>query len=330
MVQQPILQDPSPYLQEPGPNRKVAIAIAVAILIVAVFGWRAIRRFKEAPRAPAVPAAETTVAPAAAKPPVQTAAPRPPAPPAAGVPSAAIPASALEEVAAMEKAGMRVEARAACLAILERFPGAAGMTEVEAKAGALGVELVKQPYPMPEKTDYVVESGDSVDRIAKKFNSTKELLITNNLIKNPNLIKRGDRLRVFSGTFQVRVNKTRNDLLLTLNGRFFKRYRIGTGKFGKTPVGVFVVSDRIAQPVWWKPDGKAVPYGSPENILGTHWLALKPTGDTPPVSGYGIHGTWDDASIGKAESAGCVRMRNADIEELFMLLPAGTEVVIEE
>jgi lipoprotein-anchoring transpeptidase ErfK/SrfK len=48
------------------------------------------------------------------------------------------------------------------------------------------------------------------------------------------------------------------------------------------------------------------------------------------VSGYGIHGTWDEASIGKAESAGCVRMRNAEVEQLYTLLPNGTEVAIEE
>ena len=73
-----------------------------------------------------------------------------------------------------------------------------------------------------------------------------------------------------------------------------------------------------------------IPYGDPANILGTHWLALEPTGDTPRVSGYGIHGTWDDTSIGKQSSAGCVRMRNSDVEELYVLLPRGTPVLIVE
>lgn len=230
----------------------------------------------------------------------------------------------------MIKAGRLVEARDKYLSILERNPGAEGIAAVEEKAGALGIELVMKPHPMPEKTEYVVAGGDTIDKIARKFGTTRELLITNNLVAKPSLIKKGDRFRVFSGKFSLRVNKTRHDMVLSLNGRFFKRYLIGTGKFGKTPVGTFVVVDRIAQPVWWKPDGKAVPFGHPENILGTHWLALKPTGNTPAVSGYGIHGTWDEASIGKAESAGCVRMRNAEVEQLYTLLPNGTEVAIEE
>lgn len=32
------------------------------------------------------------------------------------------------------------------------------------------------------------------------------------------------------------------------------------------------------------------------------------SGCTPDVRGYGIHGTWIEESIGKAESAGCLRM----------------------
>ena len=45
-------------------------------------------------------------------------------------------------------------------------------------------------------------------------------------------------------------------------------------------------------------------------------------------TGFGIHGTIDPESIGRAESAGCVRMNKDDVEELFDLVPQGSEVVI--
>ena len=38
-----------------------------------------------------------------------------------------------------------------------------------------------------------------------------------------------------------------------------------------------------------------------------------------------IHGTSDEASIGKPSSHGCIRMKNDDIIELFDLLSAGTK-----
>ena len=81
--------------------------------------------------------------------------------------------------------------------------------------------------------------------------------------------------------------------------------------------------------MWWRPDGGEVPFGDPANILGTRWMSIRATGDTEDISDYGIHGTWDNSSIGKAESEGCVRMRNEEVEELFALLPVGTPVLIE-
>lgn len=41
-----------------------------------------------------------------------------------------------------------------------------------------------------------------------------------------------------------------------------------------------------------------------------------------------IHGTPDDVALGQAASHGCVRMRNADIVELFELVDVGTPVLI--
>jgi lipoprotein-anchoring transpeptidase ErfK/SrfK len=72
--------------------------------------------------------------------------------------------------------------------------------------------------------------------------------------------------------------------------------------------------------VWYK-QGAVVPPDSPENVLGTRWLGF----DKP---GYGIHGTVDAAPIAKQQSAGCVRMVNSDVEELFTVVPIGTEVTI--
>ena len=43
-----------------------------------------------------------------------------------------------------------------------------------------------------------------------------------------------------------------------------------------------------------------------------------------------IHGTPDSVRLGKPGSHGCIRMRNADLVELFDLAPAGTAVEIFE
>jgi hypothetical protein len=42
--------------------------------------------------------------------------------------------------------------------------------------------------------------------------------------------------------------------------------------------------------------------------------------------GYGIHGTNEPNSIGKAASHGCIRMAKADLEELYPLVTEGDTV----
>lgn len=56
--------------------------------------------------------------------------------------------------------------------------------------------------------------------------------------------------------------------------------------------------------------------------FGSRWLGLN-------LPGYGIHGTNQPNSIGHAVSAGCIRMYNADIEQLFPLLSIGALVFIQ-
>ena len=183
---------------------------------------------------------------------------------------------------------------------------------------------------MPEKIDVIVKSGDSLERIARRHGTTVDLIQKANLVSNPNLIRAGDHLRVFIGKFSLTASKRRNDLVVTMNGKFFARYGVGSGRHGKTPVGNFLLTEKIKEPVWWRPDGKEIPFGHEENILGTRWMTLRAQEGTPDVRGYGIHGTWDEASIGKAESAGCLRMRNRDVEELFLYIPSRTPVTIVE
>src|SRR5579863_2226254 len=57
----------------------------------------------------------------------------------------------------------------------------------------------------------------------------------------------------------------------------------------------------------------------PHNPVGTRWMGLS-------IPGYGIHGTNEPNSIGKAASHGCIRMARADLEEFFPLVRVGDPV----
>ena len=202
--------------------------------------------------------------------------------------------------------------------------------KIEEQLGEVHIELIFSPRAMPEKEAYLIQRGDQLRLLARRFGTTVALIQRGNNITDPNRIRIGDRLLIFTGDFEIVANKTRRDMVVYLNGAFFKRYLVGTGEFGKTPVGTFVVRDKIKEPSWWPPDGREVPFGHPDNVLGTRWLSIEATGDTPRVRGYGIHGTWEPESIGQEESDGCIRMLNEEVEELYVYIPSGTPVSIEE
>jgi lipoprotein-anchoring transpeptidase ErfK/SrfK len=75
---------------------------------------------------------------------------------------------------------------------------------------------------------------------------------------------------------------------------------------------------------------RVVPHGSAKDALGTHWLSLSATDATPEAPGFGLHGTWNESSLGRPSDTGRIRFRNADIEELYALLPTGTLVNVAE
>lgn len=268
------------------------------------------------PTAPAPAPAPVPVKPAPAPAPVKTA-PAPAAAPAAGD-AVALLGQARERLAT----GDHQAARQTALAALAASPGNG---EIEAFLSELAFPLLASQRPMPEKIEHIVQSGDYLGKLAATYNTPVALIAKANNIQGWN-IRIGETLRLLDGNahvFAVEVSKSRNDLLLTLDGQFFKRYRVSTGENSTTPPGVFKITDKIAQPVWHKPGGKSIPYGDPENLLGTHWLAL----DRP---GYGIHGTWEPDTIGRQSSAGCIRMLNNEVEELYTILPKGTVVTIVE
>lgn len=107
-------------------------------------------------------------------------------------------------------------------------------------------------------------------------------------------------------------------LALVEDGRTVKIYSVAVGApVSPSPTGSFTVIARIAHPTWYGP-GKVVPPGK-SNPLGPRWIGLS-------RKGYGIHGTSNPRSVGRAASHGCIRMQNADVEELFGRVAVGDVV----
>jgi L,D-transpeptidase ErfK/SrfK len=161
---------------------------------------------------------------------------------------------------------------------------------------------------------HIVKAGETLNMIAGNYRrKLREILAANPSITNPGSIYPGQRIRIpglpepQSIPYSIYVSVGSKTLSLARNGRVIKSYPIATGKMlTSTPIGDYIIVNREPNP------------GGP---FGVMWLSLS-------QKGYGIHGTNDPSSIGKAVSKGCIRMYNKDVLELARTVPNGTRVTI--
>ena len=107
-------------------------------------------------------------------------------------------------------------------------------------------------------------------------------------------------------------------LALVEDGQVKKVYSVAVGKpTTPSPVGTFKIARRVKNPTY-QHDGKTILPG-PDNPVGTRWMGLS-------IKGFGIHGTNEQKSIGKAASHGCIRMAKKDLEEFYEMVAAGDTV----
>lgn len=233
----------------------------------------------------------------------------------------------LDQVAAREEADDLLGARLLLLQVLIRRDADDVRAFVERKIGSVNTALIFANRPMPEKSKHRIVSGDVIGKLAKRYGSTQEFILKANGIDKPERLRIGRELWVLAApVFELTVFKKGGSAVLTLNGQFFKRYPVGIGKPELVPAGTYAVRGKVKRAAA-RPAGDA---GREPDQLGTRWVTLAATGATPEVTGLGLHGTWNESSLGRPSDSGRVRFRNADIEELCTLLPEGTAVNIAE
>jgi len=151
-------------------------------------------------------------------------------------------------------------------------------------------------------------------------------------------------------TSRTSIHISIRDQLLTLknDATTVRTYPVSTSRFGvgteqgslKTPTGHFRVAEKIGGDM---PAGTVFrsrvplkpgdPFPPTEDLVMSRILWLdgldEHNANTRERFIY-IHGTKHEDKIGNPASCGCIRMRNADVVELFDLVDDGTPVIIEE
>jgi len=188
----------------------------------------------------------------------------------------------------------------------------------------------------PLTRTHVVASGENLQVIAKKHRVTAPLLAKINGIRNPNLIRAGQGLKVVNGPFHAVIDKSDFTMRIYLQDVPVSEYRVGLGADNGTPTGKWRIKagSKLKNPTFYPPasyGGPVIAADDPKNPLGERWLGLEGIeGEAVGQEQYGIHGTIEPESIGKSGSLGCIRMLNEDVAEVFdTLVPVHSIVTVQ-
>jgi len=241
----------------------------------------------------------------------------------------------IEAARRLIETGKLVEARHGLNALLARPLGEAEQSEVRALLTRLADETLFSQRILPDDPlveTYTVQSGDRLINIGRQFNLPHEIIMKINGISDATRIRAGQTLKVLRGPFHVKIYKSKFRLDVYLGDLYVRSFRVGLGTGGGTPEGVWRVKERLPNPTYYPPasapDKRIIPADDPNNPLGEHWIGLEGVeGDAKGREGYGIHGTIEPESIGKAVSLGCIRMYNEDVAFLYQLMLPGRSTV---
>lgn len=178
--------------------------------------------------------------------------------------------------------------------------------------------------------EYEVQPGDSLVAIRKRLvkerpglNICTGLIARANQLRDENSIQPKEKLRIPLDPVHVLVDLSARFLLYYHGDEVVCAWPVTIGREGKTIPGHYKVGQKKAEPMWFPQGQRPVPFGEPENPLGTRWIAWEGS------NGLGFHGTSEDDQIGEEASDGCIRLWNWAVEELFEILPMGSDIRVQ-
>jgi hypothetical protein len=172
--------------------------------------------------------------------------------------------------------------------------------------------LLEQPYR--------VQSGDTLERIAARYNVPPQLLAKINGIRDPRNLAAGRELKVIRGPFSALVDLGKRELTLMLQGRYAGRFTIDVGTDPAALAalaGTYMVRNKGIRASQDGAGPAPGPAASPGKLLID--LGNQVT----------IEARSDPQRAGQPPGAGPIGMGPQDMEDVFGILSVGSRVVIQ-
>lgn len=241
----------------------------------------------------------------------------------------------IDAILERKKNGDVIEARHELNAMLAATRDPAEQAELRRQLADIADETIfsaRRATNDPLIEQYTIKPGDRLTQIAPRYDVPYDILLAINHIPDASKIRAGQQIVIPRGPFHARIYKSAFRMDIYLQDLYVKSLPVGLGADPGTPTGVWKVENRLPNPTYHPPasarDKRIIHANDPSNPLGEHWIGLKGIeGEAVGRDGYGIHGTIEPGSIGKAVSMGCVRMLNEDVAFVYRLLQPGSSSV---
>src|SRR2546428_4844491 len=216
--------------------------------------------------------------------------------------------------------GKLAEARDALMALIQKYPAGKHLDEARDLLGEVNVAILLSRHPSPEKIEYIVKSGDVLAKIARKLQTTPEMIMRMNNMSGT-MLRIGDRLLISHPDFSMVIQRKANLIVVLNHGAFFKQYHVREAKLPqKQPAKI---TAKVAETMAWK-GGKRVGLGTKEYLASTKWVRIA------GAAAYTLYSVSDAAHSNLEQPPPPVGLGLAatDLEELSSLVKKGIPVTI--
>ena len=210
------------------------------------------------------------------------------------------------------------DARAALEAFIIRYPDSSHYDQALGLLGDMNYSELMDGRLGAGKTEYIVQRGDVLDRVAHKVKSDPELIYQANSLDRI-MLRIGQKLVIPDVDFALEAHLNPKRLVVRNHGKFFKSYVLQDAR----PLGKKVPEIRTkVQQKNATLNGRSVVFGSKDfvNSLRSLTLAGQP--------GYTIYAINDAESDGSKPAGSGLGLVASDAEEVHALVSVGTPVVV--
>jgi LysM repeat protein len=194
--------------------------------------------------------------------------------------------------------------------------------EVETLLSQLAGDVIYEGPPAHRlEPKRVVQTGETLESIAKEYNVPWELLAHINHIADPASVQVGQELKVLRGPFSAIVDLGKRRMTLMLDRRYAGRFNIELDPTASIEEGTWKVDQKLLTPV------AGGIYGQPAAATEDRGLLLSNAalpGSQPAL----LRGPGNADPVSSPPAARVIRLRSNDVHDVYDILSVGSTITV--